>query len=98
VAAAFLGLPCRRLVVNHINGDKLDCRAENVEWVSPRPLRPVRLFGEANPNAKLTADRVREMRALAEQGVSFGELGRRFGVTSRAAYRVVKRVDWKHVL
>jgi hypothetical protein len=58
---------------------------------------PKRAEGEKNPNAKLDPEKVRQMRSLRQQGVSLAELGRLFGVTERAARRVVGRQDWGHV-
>jgi hypothetical protein len=107
VALTFLSPPRPDFLVVHINGDKLDCRVSNLELTTPTAyIRraaalglswPAHARGEKNPNAKLTEGEVREMRALRKQGVSYRELGRRFGVTERAAHRVVNRDDWKHV-
>ena len=95
VAAAFLGPPPFGHILRHLNGNRLDNRPTNLEW-APRTGH-TRLLGESNPNAKLTTEKVHEMRKLRQQGVSLAELGRRFGVTERAAHRVVMRRDWRHV-
>jgi len=48
--------------------------------------------------AKLTDSGVIEMRLLREQqGLSWRELGRRFGVSDVAARRAVLGLGWKHV-
>lgn len=99
IAIAFLGPPPSGHIALHLNGNKLDNRPVNLVW-APRSqlIRQVaHLLGEANPNAKLTTEKVRQMRVLRQQGMSLAELGRRFGVTERAAHRVVTRRDWKHI-
>ena len=42
---------------------------------------PPKIFGESNPNHKLSIPDVTLIRELASQGISFREIGRRFGVT-----------------
>lgn len=54
--------------------------------------------GAAHHAAKLTPDDIREMRRLhAEGGWSYSQLGKRFGVNTSAAYKIVKRLLWKHL-
>jgi hypothetical protein len=54
--------------------------------------------GDAHPNAKLTPDRVREMRRLyAAGGETHQSLGRLFDVSAAIAGRIVSRKMWKHV-
>lgn len=55
--------------------------------------------GEAHPrpNAKLTADMIREARRLYAGGVSQSEIGRRIGMHSSAISRAVRGETWSHV-
>lgn len=108
VAAAFFGMaPPGFIVVTHLDGNRLKNQANNLKRstrteharhsaaLGHRKTRG--LLGEANPNAILTTEKVREMRALRQQGVSLVELGKRFGVTTRGAHLVVTRATWKQV-
>jgi len=94
VALAFFGPPPPGCVIRHLNGDKLDNRAANLVWYARNAIRRL---GEANPNAKLNSEKVREMRQLRNDGERWVEIGRRFGVTTSAAYRVVTGRDWRHI-
>ena len=54
--------------------------------------------GEDHHMTKLTADEVREMRALYEQGGwTFVSLGKRFGVSDACVSGIIKRKTWKHI-
>lgn len=68
-------------------------------------LRP---GGELHPNhwnvrgtqvntAKLTEDDVRQIRRLSVSGLSYSQIGARFGVTKYNVGFIVRRVTWKHV-
>jgi hypothetical protein len=109
VAAAFLGPspapPCN--LINHLDTNQLNNRPTNLEYTTPSGnarhaaahglLKPVRLLGEKNPQAKLSEASVRAIRALRQQGVSVAALGKQFGVTERAAHLVVTGQVWRHV-
>jgi hypothetical protein len=53
--------------------------------------------GEEAPRAKLTADKVREIRRLHAAGRSALSLGKEFGVAHQSILWVVKRRSWAHV-
>jgi transposase len=56
------------------------------------------LLGEQKPESKLTADQVREMRALHEAGTyNTKGLARKFNVAPSTVYRVLHRVNWRHI-
>ena len=111
VALAFLGSPLEGSEVNHKSGIKTDNRVSNLEWVSPSENRlhathvlGIASMGEANGQAKLTADQVREIRRLyAQKGLSGNlcytqfELGRLFNVTKANIHLIVNHKRWKHV-
>ena len=64
--------------------------------VARRRFRPK--LGESNPLAKLTAVAVAQLRSEHHAGgVSYGELGRRFGISHQVARRIVLRQTWAHV-
>lgn len=52
-----------------------------------------------NPNIKLTGDDVREMRKLRRStGMTFTEIGERYGVKKVAALRAIKGITWAHIV
>lgn len=55
-------------------------------------------YGEKHGMSKLTADAVREIRSLANSGMSYAEIGRRFNISDVHAGRIATRVSWNHVL
>jgi hypothetical protein len=74
---------------NHINGVKDDNRIENLEWVTPAQnsahavaMGLVKKKGEQNQNAKLTAPKVLEIRAMLAAGVTQDRIAAKFGVTA----------------
>lgn len=108
VAEAFLGarppLPpdSRRIEVNHIDGDKHNNEATNLEWTTSRAntehayrtglQEPVR--GEQNGHAKLTEADVRLIRSADG---SLRQIARTFGVSVTTIYNVKSGVSWTHV-
>lgn len=65
---------------------------------SRKPFPPEAVSrGERNPAAKLTEDRVREMRRLRETGATVRALAATYGVDHSLVYRVCTRQCWAHV-
>lgn len=54
-------------------------------------------LGRLNRNAKLTDDKVREIRRLYSEGLTQVELGRQFGVAHTNIGNVLRKNTWKHV-
>ena len=96
VALARLGRPAGYAEVVHRNGDKLDIRPENLEWVSHQRAidlaveRGVMLSGEKFPTAKLNDAQVAEIRAGWSVGESVESLSWRFGVAVSTVRGIVQ--------
>lgn len=56
-----------------------------------------RIRGEQHGQAKLTEEKVREIRRLAESGISSPKIAAMFGTTRSNVRFIVKRKAWKHV-
>jgi len=106
VAIAFLGRPpFLGAEVNHIDADKGNAAASNLEWVTSSAnqqhaydsgLQTAK--GESNGQARLKEFEVLEMRALhSADGVDIETLAERYGVHKRTAQDVVCRKSWAHI-
>lgn len=105
VAAAFLGRRPNGMQVNHIDGDKLNNAASNLEYVTAK--ENVRhafecglstCKGEMHPNSKLTTDQVREIRRrYAAGGVSHYDLADEYPVNRPTIGKILSGKMWGHV-
>lgn len=100
VAFAFIPNPEEKPFVNHINNDRADNRADNLEWCTQkeniahadRQGRMVRDYwvGRRSPNAALTDEQVMEIRsAYTGGGRSHQSLALEFGISKRAIGRLL---------
>lgn len=54
--------------------------------------------GEANPNSKLTPQKVLDLRSAYAAGhATVIELGRQYGISRQSAYDIINRRTWAHV-
>ena len=107
VAEAYLpnpeGLPC----VNHKDGDKLNNRADNLEWCSysenmihASKHGLLATIGSNNPASKLKEDDVNYIKSVYKKGdLEYGSsaLGRKFGVDHKVIWAIVNGVTWRVV-
>ena len=54
-------------------------------------------IGAGNPRAKLTDDKVRQLRALRADGMTYRQLAAEFGISDVSACAAVNRKTWAHV-
>ena len=104
VAEAFLPNPLMMPVVNHLNHDRADNRASNLEWTTQAQnlkhadaagrMKKDYWTGKRGTN-RITTDaqeaNVREMRDAT--AASYSALGRHFGLSKRTIGRIL--VDWR---
>lgn len=90
--------------VDHINGDSLDDRAENLRWVTgignaenrDRLGRTYR--GEASPCAKITLEQVHAVRKVyAMRSGNLRDYCRKNGIPYKAAQHACHRTSWRHI-
>lgn len=86
--------------VNHIDGNKLNNAANNVEWNFPkedaknRQDRGVVARGEKHGRAKVTKKQVTEIRKLKGK-FSYRIIGEKFNISRYSVYLIFKNVNWK---
>lgn len=111
VARAFLDEPGGKLgtfrggfVVNHINGDKKDNRAENLEYVTTsrnyfhaKETGLLSHTGSSNGRSKITDRDVRAIRDLYAAGMRQVDLAKMFGIDQTGVSRIVLGKGWRHV-
>ncbi len=109
VAEAFLSNEDNLPVVDHVDGNKINNRADNLEWCSQKensvrawnngftPQPPIR-SGEKHQNHVLTEYQVSEIRELYNAGLhSQRELAKRFSVSQTTIKMIVNNRAWKGV-
>lgn len=100
VAELYVPNPEGKPQVNHINGDKADNRAKNLEWVTNKENRShavknnLHLQGEDCPWHKLSVDDVTYIRDNPK-GLMQKELAEMFGVKPSTISGIVTRRTWK---
>lgn len=97
VAAAFLGERPPDHEVHHRNSKRTDNRLCNLAYRPGSQHIRDHFTGEDNPAAKLTNDRVAEIKSLLQQGVQGKMIARMFGVHPAIITRIKHNRAWSHV-
>jgi len=105
VATAFIGAPPSPThQINHIDGNKSNNRADNLEWVTAQENAlhayerglMVRHKGTLHGCAKLSDEQIAEIKALAGQ-MTQREIAEKFGVGQSQVSRILTGKRWGHV-
>lgn len=102
MAETWLGpAPFRGAEVRHLDGNRFNNALRNLAWGSGRENSADKLRhgtdnnGERNPQAKLTRQKVRQMRGLRSAGRTFKSIAEEFGVAPMTAHRAITGGTWK---
>lgn len=106
VAAEFMEpAPSAMHEINHIDGDKANNRADNLEWCTRsenglhayRNGLSVSRKGSAHGCSKLTESQIAEIKSLLGQGVRQRDIAARFGVGQPQIHRIATGKRWAHL-
>lgn len=101
VAECFIENPNSLPEINHLNGDKLDNRMENLEWCNHKQnmkhasKNKLCAIGSRHSKSKLTEDQIIEIRNL--KGLKQTEIAKLYGVKQPAIQRILSKQNWKHI-
>lgn len=105
VAFAFLDNPRELPQINHIDGDKLNNKLSNLEWVTPKENTKHAksigardyAFGENSHYAKLTEKDVERILRLVADGLSIAEVAFEYNVHNSSIERIKNNRTWQHI-
>lgn len=103
VASAFIGQKPQGMHVNHIDGDKKNNSASNLEYVTRKgnmehaARTGLMVHGAKHHQSKLNPISVAQLRCDRAAGISYSKLANKYGVSIATAFNAVNGKNWSHV-
>ncbi len=104
VAMAFCDGYDENLTVNHKDGIKDNNIPSNLEWITKADNTRhewetglVNVRGENSPLSILKEYQIHEIRQKKLEGLSLSAIGKQYGVSTGAIYKIIARKSWAHV-
>ena len=98
VAQCFIGERPDGYTTNHVDGDKTNNRADNLEYCTPQQNTYHASHTLGNGPAKLTNEQAIQAYVMYKtQDVTMKQVARRFGVTAASVHRLVHGETWAHL-
>ncbi|HSW65243.1 MAG TPA: HNH endonuclease [Dissulfurispiraceae bacterium] len=103
IARTFLGEPPTGTECAHLDGNRMNCAATNLAWVSRsenhahKRAHGTSASGESNPMHKLSSRDVKIMRKMRESGRTYKQIAADFNVATMTAHRAINKTCWGHI-
>ena len=101
VAAMFLGDRPEGCEINHKDGDKTNCSASNLEYVTKsdnaKHAHDAGLIRKPGQRSKLTVEDVISIRNLRSNGETQGIIAKRFGIDQGHVSAIINRKIWRNI-
>lgn len=97
VASHFIKRKNKNLQVNHIDGNKLNNKVINLEWVTAKQNARHRTEILNKRNSKLTKELVIKLREERLKNKTYREIAEQFNISKAAVFRIIKREVWSHI-
>lgn len=104
VALAFIPNPENHPIINHIDANPANNRAENLEWCDQShntkhayKIGTMNAKGSKNGLSILTEEIVLQIRDYAKKGLSQNNIGAKYGILQSHVSQIVNRKIWTHV-
>jgi hypothetical protein len=100
VLSSFLRPPLPNEQCCHCDGNRVNNNLQNLRWdtsagnYSDRIAHGTSARGERNGRARLTLQDVRDIRQMSNEGLTQGELAKRFGVNQPAISKIILGKTW----
>jgi len=103
VARAFVEGYKEELVVNHLDGNKANNRADNLEWCTQKEneahavLHGLKATGTRHGRAKLDPEKVRDIRERIKKKEMFASIAKSYDVNINVITQIRHGLAWRNV-